>query len=242
MCRLERMICREAGALCYGAVQLVTRDNHERDVDDTGDFLGDNGEQFRRRHALRGKGGHPAQRAQFGIGHAGFGDVSRDGVHNAVFWTTARAPLEPTHRAVGAHLATVESGDVTTGGQLGQDRLNRPDIVGVDVSHEWPGQQLFQGVPEAAGERRIRASQVPVEPRDAERIMRELEEPYQLVFAERPARLSIAPRCDSRVCAAKGHLTATFAGRKWCRCRAGGWRPARQRGRRSSWGSSGLGR
>ena len=38
-----------------------------------------------------------------------------------------------------------------------------------------------------ACEGRISAPQVPIEPRDAERIMRELEEPYQLVVVDRLA-------------------------------------------------------
>jgi hypothetical protein len=108
---------------------------------------------------------------------------------HTVVWPAAGAPLEPAHRAVGAHFATLEPSAVGTGSQLGQDRLDRLDIIGVDVVHERPGQELVEGVSQAAGEGRIRALQASVEPRDAKRIMRKIEEPYQLVI-ERPARLS----------------------------------------------------
>jgi hypothetical protein len=86
-------------------------------------------------------------------------------------------------------LATLEAHDVVTGGQFGHDRLHRLDIVGVDAVDERPGQHFLQRVSQAADERRIGALQVPVEPRNEERIMRKVEDPYPLVV-KRPAPLS----------------------------------------------------
>jgi hypothetical protein len=86
-------------------------------------------------------------------------------------------------------LAALEPDHVVAGGELGVDRADGLAIVGVDVIHERPGQQLLSRVPEDAPERWVGQLEVPVEPRDAERIKRKIEEPYQLVV-ERLARLN----------------------------------------------------
>jgi hypothetical protein len=118
-----------------------------------------------------------AQGTQLDLSLAAFGDVPANRVRNPQLRQAAHAPLKPAHRAVGAHLAALKSDDVLTGGEFGEDRLHRLDVVGVDVVHERSGQQLLPGVPKAACMCHIDALQVPVESRDAERIMRKVEEP-----------------------------------------------------------------
>ena len=86
-------------------------------------------------------------------------------------------------------VATLEPNDGATGGQLFEDRLDGLPVLGVDDLDERYSQQLLMGVPEKPWERRIGALQVPVEPRDAERFLRKLEQPYQLVV-ERLASFS----------------------------------------------------
>jgi hypothetical protein len=75
-------------------------------------------------------------------------------------------------------MATLEPHDRITGSELSHDRLDGLAVVPVDVLDQRPSQQLFQGVSEDAWQRRIGALEVPVEPRDAEPIMRKVEEPH----------------------------------------------------------------
>ena len=55
-------------------------------------------------------------------------------------------------------------------------------IVGVDVVDERPGEELLGGVAEYAGEVLVDLLEVPVEPRQAEKVQRELEEPRHFPF------------------------------------------------------------
>jgi hypothetical protein len=67
-------------------------------------------------------------------------------------------------------LAALEPDDVVAVREFAEDRTNGLAIVGVDVIHERPGEQLLLRVPEDARERWVDELQVPVEPRDTERV------------------------------------------------------------------------
>lgn len=133
-------------------------------------------------------------------------DVPRHAVHDAFLRPSVCAPLEPAHRAVGADVPRLEPEDVRAVRELGEVRGNGFAIVGVDVVQERPGQQLLFRVPEDARERRIGELQVPVEPGNAERIKRQIDEPYQLVVG-RPSRLTHVPQSAPSVRLAKGRLS-----------------------------------
>src|SRR6202035_4910243 len=91
-------------------------------------------------------------------------------------------------RPVGAEVATLEPDDRLTSCELGQDRPDRLTIIGVDVLDERYSQQLDKAVPQAKRESRIGAFQVPVEPHDAKRILRKLEQPHRLVVKRLASR------------------------------------------------------
>lgn len=94
-------------------------------------------------------------------------------------------PLEEAHRPVAAKLATLESGAVLAGHELGEDVAHGLPIEGVNLVHERLGEQRFLPAPEHARERAVRELRVSVEPNDAERFERQLEGPHQLVAQSR---------------------------------------------------------
>jgi hypothetical protein len=107
---------------------------------------------------------HALRPAQLSLGAPALGHVPCDAVHDTPLRHRPRVPLEPPHRAVGAHDARLEPDHIMSLPELRQRLPRRLHVVRMSDVEDRPRKELRLRIPQRALERRVHALEVAVKP------------------------------------------------------------------------------
>jgi hypothetical protein len=121
------------------------------------------------------------------VGSLAIGDVARAAEYELLFGKRRRCPHQPAQRAVFVEIPVLEADDLPALLDLllplGDRRVT---IVRMHEVHERPRHQFGLGIAKGPLPGGIHALEVAVEPRDAEHVVREHEEPIELLLRPPP--------------------------------------------------------